>query len=95
MDTDKKRIEERIEHYWDARSRDFGEKRRRELAGVNAQAWRSLFARYLPGNRQLHILDIGTGPGFFPFCSRLWGIGVWALICRRICCGKRQRTASG
>ncbi len=65
MDTDKKRIEERIEHYWDARSRDFGEKRRRELAGVNAQAWRSLFARYLPGNRQLHILDIGTGPGFF------------------------------
>ena len=62
---DSNRIEERIEHYWDARSRDFGKKRRAELAGVNATAWRHLFARYFPGDQDRKILDVGTGPGFF------------------------------
>lgn len=57
-------LDAQIEAYWDARSEDFSAHRRQELTGPNAAAWRTVLSRHLP-KRPLHILDIGTGSGFF------------------------------
>ncbi|MCI6100820.1 MAG: class I SAM-dependent methyltransferase [Selenomonas sp.] len=62
-------LEHRIETYWDERSRAFSEKRRRELDGPDARAWKMFLLRTLdPVFRDfssLRVLDVGTGAGFF------------------------------
>ncbi|MBR3623548.1 MAG: class I SAM-dependent methyltransferase [Selenomonadaceae bacterium] len=60
----KENIEQRIENYWDKRSRDFSAVRKRELLSENMPLWRELLLRRLPKGR-LKILDAGTGAGFF------------------------------
>ncbi len=57
--------EQRIEVYWDKRSKDFSRLRMQELRGANAEAWQRLIMEYLPEGKRLRILDIGTGAGFF------------------------------
>lgn len=36
------------------------------MNGPARQAWKELIGEYLPAERNLKILDVGTGPGFFP-----------------------------
>lgn len=58
-------IENRIESYWNERSNGFNEVRLQELTTCNATAWQDLILQLLPQKKELHILDIGTGTGFF------------------------------
>ena len=62
-------LERRIETYWDERSKAFSAKRRRELDGPGAAAWRTYLLRALDpvfGDfSSLRVLDVGTGAGFF------------------------------
>lgn len=62
-------LERRIETYWDERSKAFSQKRRRELDGPDAAAWRTWLLCALDpvfGDfSQLRVLDVGTGAGFF------------------------------
>ena len=62
-------LERRIETYWDERSKAFSQKRRRELDGPDAAAWRTWLLCALDpvfGDfSQLRLLDVGTGAGFF------------------------------
>lgn len=58
-------VANRIETYWNKRSQDFNEVRLHELKSRNAAAWQELILQQLPSGRQLNILDIGTGTGFF------------------------------
>ena len=58
-------LNQRIEKYWDNRSENLGQIRSRELHGKNFDAWKNLFSEKLP-EKNLLILDIGTGAGFFP-----------------------------
>ena len=58
------KMNQRIERYWDARSREFSRTRRLELGGVDALAWKNIFRKNLPAGK-LKILDVGTGAGFF------------------------------
>ncbi|MBR1580171.1 MAG: class I SAM-dependent methyltransferase [Selenomonadaceae bacterium] len=58
-------IERRIEKYWDERSENFSEVRRRELAGADAEGWLEYIESKLPSRAPLRILDVGTGAGFF------------------------------
>ena len=58
-------IETRIERYWNERSANFGEVRRRELESADAEAWREFITTKIPARRPLKILDVGTGAGFF------------------------------
>ena len=56
---------QRIENYWDERSEDFGKVRRLELSGEDYFAWEKIITEHLPKNKNLKILDVGTGAGFF------------------------------
>ena len=60
-------LKQRVSDYWTRRVPGFSALRRRELEGEKHTLWLNEFRRYLPQNRPLRILDIGTGTGFFAF----------------------------
>ena len=58
-------ISKRIEKYWDTRSADFSRVRRMEIEGADFSAWNEIIKKHLPANKNLKVLDVGTGAGFF------------------------------
>lgn len=58
---------ERVKNYWSLRSSDFSAQRLRELASPLAERWIEEICSRIPSGRRLHILDVGTGTGFFAF----------------------------
>lgn len=59
------KILSRIENYWDNRSENFSKKRKLELHGADYFGWEKIFVEHLPSDKNLKILDVGTGAGFF------------------------------
>ncbi len=66
-------IKERITNYWSHRADAFYAQRIRELHSDKKVRWLAEFDRYLPGNKPLKILDLGTGTGFFAFLLEQYG----------------------
>lgn len=60
-------IKRRMSNYWAERVPDFAALRIKELRGSKHTLWLAEFDRYLPQEKPLHILDLGTGTGFFCF----------------------------
>ena len=60
-----KNLNRRIENYWDSRSFEFSKVRRIELNGSDFFAWSKIISAHLPASKNLKILDVGTGAGFF------------------------------
>ena len=58
-------LSSRVENYWSKRAQDFNTVRRNELENEISNRWMDVFHCYLPKNRRLNILDIGTGTGYF------------------------------
>jgi len=58
-------ISKRIEKYWDTRSADFSRVRRMEIEGADFLAWNEIIKKHLPAGKNLKVLDVGTGAGFF------------------------------
>lgn len=56
---------ERIVHYWGKRSDSFLIQKREELHSAMAQRWMKEIKKYLPDKREIKILDVGCGAGFF------------------------------
>ena len=56
---------EEIQHYWNHRYSGYSKVNQKELEGIQRERWKKQFERLLPFNKNLKILDIGTGPGFF------------------------------
>ena len=56
---------ERIVNYWEKRSDSFLEQRRQELHSAMAERWMKEIRAQLPEERNLKILDVGCGAGFF------------------------------
>lgn len=59
------RIKHRVTHYWSNRAEAFEEQRLREYDSEKRERWLAEFHRYLPQDKILRILDVGTGTGFF------------------------------
>ncbi len=59
-------INQRIKNYWEGEAEGYNEGIERELKDFHRKAWRKLVLEYAPPKQHLDILDIGTGPGFFP-----------------------------
>lgn len=58
-------LSSRVENYWSKRAQDFNTVRRNELENEISNCWMEVFHHYLPANKTLEILDIGTGTGYF------------------------------
>lgn len=72
-------IEERVKRYWTLRSHDFSSVRRRELEEEVSKRWLTEIRKYLPDNKPLKILDVGTGAGFFAVLLSMEGHKVWGV----------------
>jgi len=57
-----------IESYWNTRTEGYSEVNHKELEGTQKKAWLKVLTSQFPDKAkdELRILDIGTGPGFFP-----------------------------
>ena len=56
---------EEIQHYWNHRYSGYSKVNQKELEGIQRERWKEQFKRLLPTSKNLKVLDIGTGPGFF------------------------------
>jgi ubiquinone/menaquinone biosynthesis C-methylase UbiE len=56
----------RIKNYWEGEAQGYSQAIEEELNGFERKAWTELVLAYAPRKESLKILDIGTGPGFFP-----------------------------
>ena len=60
-------VKQRITHYWSQRAEAFQTQRIREFEDEKHERWLEEFNRYIPHDRPLRVLDLGTGTGFFAF----------------------------
>ena len=60
-------IKQRITHYWAHRAEAFQTQRIREFEDEKHVRWLEEFNHYIPHDRTLRVLDLGTGTGFFAF----------------------------
>jgi ubiquinone/menaquinone biosynthesis C-methylase UbiE len=74
-------IQKRIENYWQTANERYNETIQKELNGVKKEAWIQLLEENRPLGEKLEILDIGTGPGFFPLLLSETGHHVTAIDC--------------
>lgn len=56
----------RIKNYWEGEAQGYSKAIEEELNGFARKAWVELVLEYAPQKECLDVLDIGTGPGFFP-----------------------------
>jgi SAM-dependent methyltransferase len=56
----------RIKNFWEADAESYSEGVRKEFSGPARDVWIKLILENAPRQEQLDILDVGTGPGFFP-----------------------------
>lgn len=72
-------LKREIEAYWAGREEKFEALRLDELKSDKRQRWLEELRRYLPMDRRLEILDIGTGTGFFSFLLAAEGHSVTGI----------------
>ena len=56
---------EEIQGYWNHRYTGYSQVNQKELEGIQRERWKKQFERLFPSNKNLKVLDLGTGPGFF------------------------------
>ncbi len=66
-------IKQRLTNYWSRRAADFGALRMKEFSGKMHERWMAEFRKFLPMDKSLRILDLGTGTGFFAFLLGMQG----------------------
>lgn len=69
----------RIKNYWEGEAQGYSEFIDNELNGFERKAWSDLVLEYAPLKDSLDILDIGTGPGFFPIVLSQGGHNVTGI----------------
>ena len=72
-------IKKRITDYWTQRAESFSQQRRRELEDDIHQRWLDELKKYIPMDKPLRILDLGTGTGFFAFLLTAEGHSVTGI----------------
>ena len=59
-------LKSEIKDYWEGEAEIYDDGIQEELNSLRADAWKNLILQNIPQKEKLHILDVGTGPGFFP-----------------------------
>ena len=73
------KIKKRIVTYWDERAEEFAALRIKELRDDISQRWEKEIFKYLPEDKNLKILDIGTGSGYFALLLSQMGYHVTGI----------------
>ena len=68
-----------IASYWGTRAEGYSEVNEKELPGSQREAWLHVLEEQFPEKEEMKILDIGTGPGFFPMILSEAGYTVTAV----------------
>ncbi len=81
MNEEKKQSEvlDTLTSYWSDRAHTYSAQNIAEMNDWRREAWRDLILSYAPKKKQLKILDVGTGPGFFAINLSLDGHDVTAV----------------
>lgn len=69
----------KIEQYWTGRAEGYSEVNNHELATGQDEVWFREIRKHLPAEKNLKILDVGTGPGFFAILLAKQGYEVTAV----------------
>ena len=84
-------IKQEVLHYWAQRADAFETQRLREFESEKRQRWMMEFQRYIPQDRRLKVLDIGTGTGFFACMLAAEGHEVTGIdLTPEMICGARS-----
>lgn len=59
-------IKDRVEKYWTKRADSFFEQRKADIDGKMGEIWTKALLAQIPENKDIKILDVGCGAGFFP-----------------------------
>lgn len=59
-------IKDRVEKYWTKRAVSFFEQRKADIDSQLADIWSEAIIKHLPTGKDIKILDVGCGAGFFP-----------------------------
>lgn len=68
-----------IENYWTNRADGYSKVNEHELESQQSEVWITELKRHISDNKDLKILDIGTGPGFFAIILAQAGYNVTAV----------------
>lgn len=60
-------LKHRVVDYWSQRVEAFSEQRIREFSSKKHDLWMRELEKYIPMDKPLNVLDLGTGTGFFCF----------------------------
>lgn len=68
--------------YWTSRTMGYSQVNEKELSSSQKEKWLDVITHYLPGDRKnIKVLDMGTGPGFFAIILAEAGFHVTAVDC--------------
>ena len=79
MNTQTQAIESRVLTYWTQRAHDFGIVRENELYNGMSARWLSELEGRFPNKKDLKILDVGTGTGYFAILLSKAGYAVTGI----------------
>lgn len=82
-DSNKTTLLKDIEKYWTSRTEGYSTVNINELDSPQKNLWLDVIKKNAPpiNNRQIKVLDIGTGPGFFSILSSILGYDVTSIDC--------------
>ena len=72
-------LEERVRNYWTKRAVDFSTVRKNELQDDISNRWMEVIEQNLPKDKNLKILDVGTGTGYFAILLAEKGYQVYGI----------------
>ena len=70
-----------VEKNWSCEAQQYSENVKIELESNLPNQWISLIEKYVPRTDYKNVLDIGTGPGFFPIILSKCGYTVTGIDC--------------
>lgn len=70
-----------IQTYWTNRAEGYSQVNQGELHSEQKHKWQQTLLQYIPfkANKNIKILDIGTGPGFFAIILAQLGFDITAI----------------
>ncbi len=87
-------IKQEMIHYWSQRVESFSAQRCREFQSTKRELWLAEFSAYIPMQKGLRILDIGTGTGFFATILAMAGHEVVGIDLTAQMIGEAKRKAA-